>query len=299
LSSRPSAFGERDVGMLEVLADRILKNLGQASQPAAPRVPVMEDPPSSSDEAAGLHSPGLGQAENVRRWSDVVTWALALIVLACAGWLGQRVVHRFTWQKATLQRVPARVNSSATVNSSGNASIGDSSAVGSRTSSTSPVLSKPAARDRSDAPRSPQPARARAPEGSLRIYENGREVYRMPPSSGEGEGAPAAGVVQASSVQPEKVLELSASAAESGLTHRVEPEYPEEARLQGIQGAVVLEVHIRADGSVEQLKVLSGEAVLADAAMTAVRQWRFKPRQVNGQPAEMQTTITLNFRLPS
>ena len=113
------------------------------------------------------------------------------------------------------------------------------------------------------------------------------------------EVAPATGVVQASSVQPERVLELSSRAAESSLTHRVEPEYPEEARLQGIQGAVVLEVHIRADGSVEQLKVVSGEPVLADAAMTAVRQWRFKPRLVNGERAEMQTTITLNFRLPS
>lgn len=107
------------------------------------------------------------------------------------------------------------------------------------------------------------------------------------------------GVVPASSVQPEKVLELSASAAEAGLIQRVEPEYPEEARLGGIQGAVVLEVHIRHDGSVEQVNVVSGQPVLANAATAAVKRWRFKPREIDGQPAEMQTTITLNFRLPS
>jgi periplasmic protein TonB len=131
------------------------------------------------------------------------------------------------------------------------------------------------------------------------VYENGREVFRMPPSSG-GVGVPTeTGVVQAASVQSEKVVELSASAAESGLIHRVEPEYPEQARLHGIQGSVVLEVQIGSDGTVEELKVLSGQPLLAGAAMTAVKQWRFKPRQINGQPATMQTTVTLNFRLPS
>ena len=131
------------------------------------------------------------------------------------------------------------------------------------------------------------------------MYENGREVFRLPPSSVGAELPAAAGVVQASSVQPEKVLEISASAAESDLIRRIEPEYPEEARLTGIQGPVVLEVRIRPDGTVEQLRILSGEPVLANAAMMAVKQWQFKPRPVNGQPTAMQTTITLNFRLPS
>jgi TonB family protein len=106
---------------------------------------------------------------------------------------------------------------------------------------------------------------------------------------------------RASSLEPEKneqVVELPPGVAESNLLYRVEPEYPEEARQQGIQGAVVLELHIGTDGTVEDVQLVSGPAQLAQAATAAVRQWRFKPRRQNGQAVRMQTRITLNFRLP-
>jgi protein TonB len=60
----------------------------------------------------------------------------------------------------------------------------------------------------------------------------------------------------------------------------------------------VLEVHIARDGAVQQVQVLSGPPQLAHASTDAVKQWRFRPRRVNGRSAEMQTRITLNFRLP-
>lgn len=85
---------------------------------------------------------------------------------------------------------------------------------------------------------------------------------------------------------------------EGSLLRRVELEYPADARQQKIQGTVVLDVKIGGDGAVQDLKILSGPPELADAAMNAVKQWRFKPRRVNGQPTPMQTTVTLNFRLP-
>ena len=135
-----------------------------------------------------------------------------------------------------------------------------------------------------------------APEGSLLVYENGKEVFRMPPAPGAVNRTDA--VQRAASVESENVMELTPEAAEDSLIHRVEPEYPEQARQEQIQGAVVLEARIRADGTVETLKVVSGPALLVDAAMAAVTQWRFRPHQINGKPAEMQTTITLNFRLP-
>lgn len=93
-------------------------------------------------------------------------------------------------------------------------------------------------------------------------------------------------------------MELSPAAAEDSLIHRVEPEYPEEARKQQIQGPVALDVHINQDGAVQQLKVLSGDSLLAQAAIDAVKQWRFQPHTVNGHAVEMQTRITLNFKLP-
>ena len=51
------------------------------------------------------------------------------------------------------------------------------------------------------------------------------------------------------------------------------------------------------DGAVQAVNLVSGQALLADAAIVAVKQWRFKPRLVKGQPVEMQTKVMLNFRL--
>jgi TonB family protein len=152
------------------------------------------------------------------------------------------------------------------------------------------------------------------PEGSLLVYENGKEVFRMPPTPGQGESAASATSVhgsevngsqvtgnevrRASSVEPAGIIKLSPEVAEGSLLYRVEPQYPEEARRQQMQGSVVLDVRMGRDGAVQEVKVASGQGVLADAAIAAVKQWRFKPRMVKGQPAEMQTKVILNFRLP-
>jgi protein TonB len=103
-------------------------------------------------------------------------------------------------------------------------------------------------------------------------------------------------VVQASSVGPESE-KLSPEVAAGSLLYRVEPEYPAAARAAGIEGPVVLAVHIGPDGSVKELKQLSGSVVLGQAAMEAVKNWRFKPHAINGQPSEMETTIKLNFKM--
>jgi protein TonB len=57
-------------------------------------------------------------------------------------------------------------------------------------------------------------------------------------------------------------------------------------------------VDIDPDGAVQEIQLVSGPPLLAQAAMDAVRQWRFKPHPVNGRRVEMQTLVTLNFRLP-
>jgi protein TonB len=79
---------------------------------------------------------------------------------------------------------------------------------------------------------------------------------------------------------------------------RIEPEYPETAREQHIQGPVVLEALVGKDGGVEKLSTVSGDSQLAAAATDAVRQWRFKPFYQNGSPEDFQTQITVSFRLP-
>lgn len=60
----------------------------------------------------------------------------------------------------------------------------------------------------------------------------------------------------------------------------------------------MLDVQTRGDGTVEGIELVSGQPLLAQAAMAAVKQWRFRPQTVKGRPVEMQTRVTLNFRLP-
>lgn len=137
------------------------------------------------------------------------------------------------------------------------------------------------------------------PAGGLRVYDNGKEVFRLPPvESPEIATDSDAGMQRAASVEPDQVVAISPAAAEGSLLRRVEPVYPDDARQQGIQGAVVLEVHIGVDGTVQDVQVVSGPDQLMAASTDAVKQWRFKPRTVKGRSVEMQTTVTLNFRLP-
>ena len=75
----------------------------------------------------------------------------------------------------------------------------------------------------------------------------------------------------------------------------VKPHYPEAARSMRLQGAVVLEALIGKDGAVKNLKVVTGHSMLAKAAVDAVRQWRYKPYLLNGQPVSVETQITVKF----
>ena len=81
------------------------------------------------------------------------------------------------------------------------------------------------------------------------------------------------------------------------LTRPVRPEYPLLARQMKVQGAVVLSVFIDKDGGIENLQIVSGPAILADAARAAVKQWRFKPYLQNGVPVATQARVTVAFTI--
>jgi periplasmic protein TonB len=81
------------------------------------------------------------------------------------------------------------------------------------------------------------------------------------------------------------------------LTRPVRPEYPLLARQMKVQGQVVLSVFIDKDGSIENLQIVSGPAILADAARAAVKQWRFKPYLQNGVPVATQARVTVAFTI--
>jgi periplasmic protein TonB len=84
--------------------------------------------------------------------------------------------------------------------------------------------------------------------------------------------------------------------SEGQLVNRVEPVYPKIAMLTGTQGAVKLHAIIAKDGSIESLSVISGHPMLAGAAVDAVKQWRYRPYYLNGEPVEVETFITVNFK---
>ena len=82
------------------------------------------------------------------------------------------------------------------------------------------------------------------------------------------------------------------------LLQKVPPSYPEQALKAGLQGAVVLQAWIDKDGSIRDLKLVDGSLLLGQAAVKAVKQWRYKPYVRNGVAVEAQTYVTVNFRLP-
>jgi TonB family protein len=96
----------------------------------------------------------------------------------------------------------------------------------------------------------------------------------------------------AGSSQPGKNLHVGQ------LVNLVEPVYPPDAERNHFEGTVRLHATIGADGSVKDLQPLSGPPPLFPAALTAVRQWRYNPTMLNGQPIETQEDISLVFRLP-
>lgn len=75
------------------------------------------------------------------------------------------------------------------------------------------------------------------------------------------------------------------------------PNYPPLAKAARVQGSVVLQAVIGKDGRVENLKVVGGHPMLVQSALDAVRQWRYRPYMLNGEPVEVDTTITVNFTL--
>jgi protein TonB len=91
-------------------------------------------------------------------------------------------------------------------------------------------------------------------------------------------------------------LKVSQGVSQGLLIKRVQPKYPQAALAVHTQGAVQIEATINKEGNVINPKVLSGDPVLARAALEAVRQWRYKPYYLDGDPVEIETQITINFK---
>jgi protein TonB len=81
------------------------------------------------------------------------------------------------------------------------------------------------------------------------------------------------------------------------MVRQVQPLYPQIAKTAHVQGTVLLHAIIAKDGSVQELQYVSGPPLLMKAAMDAVREWRYQPTLLNGEPVEVETTISVIFSL--
>jgi len=81
------------------------------------------------------------------------------------------------------------------------------------------------------------------------------------------------------------------------LIRKVQPNYPPLAKQARIQGQVVLQAEISKDGTIQNLQLISGHPMLAPAAIEAVKQWRYKPYLLNGEPVAVETQVVVNFSL--
>lgn len=95
---------------------------------------------------------------------------------------------------------------------------------------------------------------------------------------------------------PQRVR-ISQGVTKGLLIHRVEPTYPALAKAARVQGEVVLSAIIDTNGNIANLQLVSGHPMLVPSALQAVQQWRYKPYLLNGQPVEVETTITVIFTL--
>jgi protein TonB len=95
-----------------------------------------------------------------------------------------------------------------------------------------------------------------------------------------------------------QTMSVSQGVSQGLLLRKVQPGYPSNALRLHIEGPVQLRATISKNGNISAVKILSGDPQLAQAAVEAVKQWKYKPYLLNGQPVEIETQVTINFKLP-
>jgi len=335
-SDRPNAFSDAHITLLKKLAKIAVMGRAKSvtSVPTTPRQELQEPeieatprPEVSAWRAAIVRDPLRLLPSRMRGEEGqpyrLVAAALLLLVLGLFGWMfsrsrggnrGAQAVHA-----ASNEALPSATAAGVSNDREQNISTADAG----RNSSTIALArpSKPGAdlgaRDvvqkastsivtqRGAAPRSPQtePPRTVAPPASSALTtEANLDVPAPDPSEMlsqmQGAAAVPQSVANPQPVFPFVALPVSQGVTGGRLTRKVDPVYPSEARVQRVEGAVVLDALVGEDGNVRDVEVNSGPALLAKAAAQAVKRWRYEPFQLNGKPVAMHNQITIQFKLP-
>ncbi|MGB9234013.1 MAG: TonB family protein [Terriglobales bacterium] len=128
--------------------------------------------------------------------------------------------------------------------------------------------------------------------------EETTSIEAPPISAGETGSSTLNEVLSASVSVPQLSAPVSQGVSGGRIQHQVLPVYPAKAQTMRLEGKVVVDVMVREDGTVGDLKVLEGHPMLAEAVLDAVKNWRYEPFLLNGRPTKRETKVTINFRLP-
>ena len=316
-SSVPHAFSESDLQALQALSRKISSTVREAiesgsttlaleafSQP--PVVDSVEPKRIEPETLPAQEQPGAGIARRDYRTGALSAAVLALAVLL--GWMVGRVGWTMAVNRAPAQipMTPEEAQATAPVTPAVHPAPPRQEPPPTRchrlsfqTCSAARSQASPEAEDCNN-----HAARTQRRPGGVRTWQSRFSdgvIRKGPPPKA------APGVVASSAIQQAAAREDDGSAAPAPtsppsangyLLERVEPQYPEAARQQHIQGPVVLNVLVGATGQVREASVISGDPLLAKAATDAVRQWRFNPHRLDGKAVEFETRITVNFALP-
>jgi TonB family protein len=178
----------------------------------------------------------------------------------------------------------------------------------SSTDSNATAAGNPTATVPSTATPNPAAASSATPESANAVSpENSKSVTVQPAKQDTTHPANNAALVPTSGTVPSTaapktpgsdLLEIPEDFADDQVVHRVHPTYPKQAKAKKLHGTVVLQAIVNKQGKVDSLQLVSGDAILAQAAAEAVKQWRYKPYSHNGEPADFQTRVTVDFKLP-
>ncbi len=149
-----------------------------------------------------------------------------------------------------------------------------------------PVITRKLPEPRPPLPSAPVPLQIPLP---VIPHAAAAEPVGPPPVQRAPAAAPA---VSAPQPKPARTSQVSPGVVLS----KVNPQYPPAARAARVQGAVVMHAVIGTDGTIQQLRLISGNPLLVNAAMEAVKKWRYRPYLLDGTPVEGETDITVNFK---
>jgi len=108
-----------------------------------------------------------------------------------------------------------------------------------------------------------------------------------------------AGAIIVPKLEPVKRIRVSQGVTQGMVISKIEPTYPKIALAARVTGVVLLKAVISREGEIRELQVVSGHPLLAPAAIDAVKQWRYRPYLLNGEPVEVETNITVTFQIAS